>query len=63
MGEKMIKLYDFTQEVGGVEARMRLSVVSGISSFRAKSDPDTPENIQKLKDAIEEITGQNAPAV
>ena len=63
MAEKMSALYKFCQDKGGIEARMRLAVVSGISSFAAKDDPDTPENIQKLSAAIQEITGQQAPNV
>jgi hypothetical protein len=63
MGEKMNQLYDFVQKTGGVEAKMRLAVVTGISSLKAKTEPDTPENIAKLKDGIKAITGKDAPSV
>ncbi len=61
MGEKLKQMYDFAQQSGGVEAKMRLAVISGISSAKAASEPDSPENIAKLKAAVKEVTGKDAP--
>ncbi len=63
MGDKLNQLYDFAQKAGGVEAKMRLAVVTGISSLKAKTEPDSPENIAKLKAGIKEVTGKDAPNV
>ncbi len=61
MGAKLKQLYDFAQQAGGIEAKMRLAVMTGISSMKADSEADSPDNIAKLKKAIKEITGKDAP--
>ncbi|RJP26473.1 MAG: hypothetical protein C4527_15025 [Candidatus Omnitrophota bacterium] len=61
MAEKLKKLYEFAEQAGGIEAKMRLAVMSGISSVKAATEPDSPENIAKLKKAIKEVTGKDAP--
>lgn len=61
MGAKLKQLYDFAQQAGGIEAKMRLAVMTGISSAKAEAEPDTPDNIAKFKKAIKDITGKDAP--
>ena len=45
------KLYDFflkAGELGGVQARTRLSIISKMTSTEAKSMPDTDEKLKQL---------------
>ena len=40
---------------------MRLAMMTSIPSTKAATEPDTPENVEKFKKAIKEITGKDAP--
>ena len=61
MGAKLEKLFEFAMDNGGLATRMRVSMMSAIPSATAGDLPDSPENIAKLKDAIKEVTGKDAP--
>lgn len=61
MGAKLKQLYDFAQQAGGMEAKMRLAVMTGISSMKAEAEPDSSDNVSKFKAAIKQITGKDAP--
>jgi hypothetical protein len=63
MGAKLVKLFEFAMENGGMAARMRVSMKSGIASAQAETVEDSPDNIDKVKAAIKETTGKDAPAV
>jgi hypothetical protein len=62
MGAKLEKLFGFAMENGGLATRMRVSMMTAIPSATAGSVPDLPESIAKLKAAIKEVTGKEAPA-
>jgi len=40
---------------------MRLAMKTGLSSEKAASTPDTPELIEKCRQAVREITGKEPP--
>lgn len=63
MGKKLEALYEFVEQNGGLQARMRLAMMTGISSQKAGDADDSAENIDKFKAAIKEATGKDAPAV
>jgi hypothetical protein len=63
MGDKLVKLYDFIKANGGTPERMRIAMITGVTSMSAASAPDSPENIEKFKSAIKEVLGKNAPTV
>ena len=58
MGQRMVRYYEFAQEKAGIVGRMRLALKVRISSQKALEEPDSQENIQKLKAAAREITGE-----
>lgn len=60
MGATLVKLYKFAEDNGGVTAKMRLAMITAISSQKASSTADTPELIAKFKAAIKQITGKDA---
>jgi hypothetical protein len=39
----------------GFEGRMKLALLTTISSSKAGAEPDTPANIQKFEDALTQI--------
>ena len=55
MAGKLSKFYDEASKVGGLKARMRLAIITRISSPKAKKEPDTAENIAIFEKALEEI--------
>lgn len=58
MGEKLMQLFEKAAEKGGGDlAKARLAMKSQISEATAKTAADTPENIKKLQDAIDELWG------
>ncbi len=58
MGQKLMSYFEKAGEMGGLMAKMRLAVLSGIASAQAMQTPDSPENIKKFEDAIREIEKQ-----
>jgi hypothetical protein len=54
-------IYEAIKKDGDLAAQMRLAMKTGLASQKAKEAPDSPENIQKFKEAYKEITGKNCP--
>ena len=63
MAQQLIRLYEFARTAGGPTASMRLAMKTMISADKAATAPDTPENLAKVRAAIKEITGKDAPTV
>ena len=55
MAEKLSGFYDEASQLGGLKAKMRLAVLTNIPSSKAGGEPDSPENVQKFKKAMQEI--------
>jgi len=58
MGQQMKNIFEEAEKIGGITARMRLSVMSKINSSNAESKPDTPEDIKILSDALAKIKNE-----
>jgi len=63
MGAKLVKMIEFAEKEGGAMAKARVVMKSGISDSKAAAEPDSTENIEKLKAAIKEVVGKDAPGV
>jgi hypothetical protein len=61
MGQKLFAFFDAITKEGGVQCQVRLAMKTCMSGEKAKTEPDSPENIQKFKDAYKAITGKDAP--
>ena len=55
MGEKLVKYYDYAKKKGGLVARMRLAMKSGLSPKEAAKIEDTPERMARFKEMLAEI--------
>jgi hypothetical protein len=55
MGERLVKAYEGAKLKGGIPAQMRLAIKTLIPLDKAKSMPDSDENIKKFTDALKEI--------
>ena len=47
--------YEKAYKLGGMKARMRLAVLTGIPSQKAETEPDSADNIAKFEKAIKEL--------
>jgi hypothetical protein len=61
MAEKLVKYYEYIEDKEGVFGKIRLAQLTLIPSARARTEVDTPELIERFKNAIEKITGEPAP--
>ena len=61
MGEVLLKYYKHIKDVMGLPGQMKLAIETKIPSTVAATLPDTPENIKKFEDAIQKLTGKEAP--
>ena len=55
MAQKLLKYYEEAKKIGSWKAAGRLSLMTKISGFMAKTEPDSPENIAKFEKAMREI--------
>ncbi|MCX7909472.1 MAG: hypothetical protein N2560_08160 [Ignavibacteria bacterium] len=55
MAEKLLEFYEKAYKLGGLKAQMRLALLTLIPSPKAKTEPDSPENIKKFENAMKEI--------
>jgi len=55
MGKQLMKFFDMAKEEGGLKARMRLAMRSGIPPTRAAEIEDSEELIERFKKLLSEI--------
>ena len=53
MGQIMFDMYGEAKKLGGLGAQMRLAILTKIASPKALEAPDSPENIEKFREAME----------
>ena len=61
MAEKLIKYYAYVGQEMGMGAKIKLATATKIPSTTAARAPDSPENLQVFRQAVEQITGKPAP--
>jgi len=61
MAEKLVKYYKYIGDSMGIDGRMKLAFETKIPSLSAANIPDSSENIEKFKKAIQTLTGKPAP--
>jgi hypothetical protein len=59
MGVILNDIYKIVTDKAGFKGRMRLAVITGISRTNAAQMVDSPELISKLKEAADEIVGED----
>ena len=55
MAEKLVEFYEEAGKLGGLKAKMRLSILTLIPSNKAAETADTPETVKKFEAALAEI--------
>ena len=62
MAEKLLRYYKYMQDKEGFSGKVKLAQLTHIPSVQAAVEPDTPEVIERFKEAIKKITG-NPPLI
>jgi hypothetical protein len=61
-GGKLVRYYEFAKEQGGLPLVIRLAARTNITSVAAATLPDTPENLNLVRNALEELLpGKSVP--
>ncbi len=55
MAEKIHSFYLKAEQIGGIKARARLSMLTAVDSYQAKTLPDTEDTIMIFEKAIKKI--------
>lgn len=61
MGARLASFYDQAEEVGGLEAKIRMAILTRIPSTRAQVEPDTPENVARFEGALAALRAEAKP--
>jgi hypothetical protein len=59
MGAQLVRFYDEVAKEFGPIGRMNLALLTKISSDRAKSEPDSTENVNTFNQALAQLRKQN----
>ena len=59
MGERLKKYFDYCHQAGGLTARMRLTVIVGVTYPRTLDVPDSPDLLEKARDGVKKITNKD----
>jgi hypothetical protein len=55
MAAQLVGFFDHAKAVGGLDARIKLAMVTRMSSQTAREAPDSPENIKLFTDAMRQL--------
>lgn len=55
MGAQLVGFYEKVAKEFGFEGRMKLALLTTISSTKAEAEPDSPENIKKFEEAVAQL--------
>lgn len=55
MGQRLVEFYKEATELGQIKAKMRLAMLTALTSSKAEEAPDSEENIKKFQQAMQEL--------
>ena len=55
MGQQLLEFYERAKGKGGMQAQVKLAMLTQISSVKARELPDDTENIKKFSEAFKQI--------
>lgn len=61
MGEKLMQYYSLVEQEEGVGAKIELAQKTNLPGTKASTAPDSEENIELFRDALEDILGEEPP--
>lgn len=61
MAEKLLMYYKYMAEQKGLAGKVALAQATKIPSTQAATESDSPENIDRFRKAIQDLTGKPVP--
>ncbi|GGK53874.1 MULTISPECIES: hypothetical protein [Haloarcula] len=61
MGEKLMEYYSLVEEEEGFSGKIELAKETNLPGTKASTAPDSQENLQMFREAIEDILGEEPP--
>jgi hypothetical protein len=61
MGEKLMEYYSLVEQEEGLSGKMELAKETNLPGPKASTAPDSQENVQLFRDAVEDILGEKPP--
>lgn len=61
MGEKLMEMYSFVEEHAGLSGKIELAKETNLPGTKAATAPDSEENLERFREAVAEITGEEPP--
>ena len=55
MGARLVEFYAEAAKQAGLEGKIKLAMITRISSANAAAEPDSPANIELFRKALEEV--------
>ena len=55
MGQQLMAFYEKAKQAGQFKAQLRLAMLTLVPGEKAKTEPDTPELVQKFQKALDEV--------
>jgi hypothetical protein len=55
MGQRLVEYYAEAAKQAGLEGKIKLALITRISSVNALAEPDSPSNIELFRKALEEV--------
>lgn len=55
MGAKLVAYFEKARQQGGLEAQVKLAMLTKLSKKAAEKAPDSPENIKKFEEAMAKL--------
>lgn len=63
MGEVLVRYFDYVQKEAGMPAKMRLAMKVNMTSQKAAGEPDSEENLARVRAAVKEILDREPPVL
>jgi hypothetical protein len=61
MAERLLRYFKFVRELKGLDGQVKLAQETRMPSVRAETEPDSPENLQRFRQAVKRIIGKDPP--
>jgi hypothetical protein len=58
MGKQLLEMYEEARKIGGLNVQIRLAVMTMLSNTKASEAPDSEENIEKFRNALDIIKNE-----
>ncbi|HNT29472.1 MAG TPA: hypothetical protein PKL83_00790 [bacterium] len=55
MGQILVSYFKKAEEKGGIQAQVKLAMITKMSSIKAQEAPDSPENIKIFEEALAQL--------